>query len=75
MEITSENLTNLIFEIINLLVSKIFNSIDQTIYSLLDKITFIDENLVIKLFGSHSEPGIIMICNSLALGVFIYYSF
>ena len=80
MEITSENLTNLIFEIINLLVSKIFNSIDQTIYSLLDKITFIDENMLdsphfIKLFGSHSEPGIIMICNSLALGVFIYYSF
>ena len=78
MEITSESLTNLILEIINLLVSKVFNSIDQTMYTLLDKITFIDESVIqsnhyIKLFGDLSQPGLIIICNSLALGIFIYY--
>ena len=78
MEITSENLTNLIFEIINLLVSKIFNSIDKTIYSILDSITFIDKSMIqnphfTRIFGDSSEPGLILICNSLALGIFIYY--
>ena len=79
MEITSENLTNLIFEIINLLVSKIFNSIDKTIYSILDSITFIDKSMIqnphfTRILGDSSEPGLILICNSLALGIFIYYS-
>ena len=78
MEITSENLTNLIFEIINLLVSKIFNSIDKTICSILDSITFIDKSMIqnphfTRIFGDSSEPGLILICNSLALGIFIYY--
>ena len=78
MEITSENLTNLIFEIINLLVSKIFNSIDKTICSILDSITFIDKSMIqnphfTRIFGDSSEPGLILICNSLAHGIFIYY--
>ena len=43
MEYTSESLSELIFQVINNILTKLFASLDKTIYSLLDNITFIDE--------------------------------
>jgi hypothetical protein len=79
MEYTSESIAELIFEIINYILSKLFTSIDKTIYSLLDSITFIDESLIDnenlkKIIGENSSSGIILICNALVLGFFIFYA-
>ena len=46
MEYTSESLSELIFQVINNILTKLFASLDKTIYSLLDNITFIDENIL-----------------------------
>ena len=46
MEYTSESLSELIFQVINNILTKLFASLDKTIYSLLDNITFIDENFL-----------------------------
>lgn len=73
------NLTDLIFNSINELISKLFSSIDNSIYFLLDEITFITPNLIkntnfVKIIGTNSNNGILLICNSLILGFMLYYS-
>ena len=73
------NLTEIIFDSINELFEKLFSSIDNTIYSLLDEITFISPDLFSntsfeKILGTSSSNGILLICNSLVLGIIIYYS-
>jgi hypothetical protein len=78
MEYTSESLSELIFQVINNILTKLFASLDKTIYSLLDNITFIDENILEqenfkKIVGENSSSGIILICNALLLGFFIFY--
>ena len=79
MEEQTINLTEIILNSINELFSKMFSSIDNTIYSLLDDITFISPDLLSntsfqKILGTSSSNGIILICNSLVLGFIIYYS-
>ena len=78
MEYNSESLSELIFQVINNILTKLFASLDKTIYSLLDNITFIDENILEqenfkKIVGENSSSGIILICNALLLGFFIFY--
>lgn len=78
MEYTTESLSELIFQIINNILSKLFNSIDKTIYSLLDELTFIDESILEqsnleKILGENSSSGILLICNALVLGFFLFY--
>lgn len=73
------NLTDLIFNSLNELISKLFSSIDNSIYSLLDNITFItpdflETNSFIKILGSSNNNGILLICNSLVFGFILYYS-
>lgn len=73
------NLTELIFNSLNELISKLFSSIDNSIYSLLDEITFITpdflkDNSFIKILGNSSNNGILLICNSLVFGFLLYYS-
>ena len=80
MEYTTESLTELIFGVINNIFAKLFNSIDNTVYSMLDEITFIDKDILaqrnfVKIFGTSSTSGILLIANSLLLGFFIYYAF
>lgn len=75
---TTINLTDLIFNSINELFTKLFSSVDNTIYSLLDNIIFIDinilsESLFQKILGT-SNNGILLICNSLIFGIILYYS-
>lgn len=73
------NLTDLIFNSLNELISKLFSSIDNTIYSLLDDITFVTPNLLKsssfqKILGTSSTNGILLICNSLVFGFMLYYA-
>lgn len=73
------NLTEIILKSINELFSMIFSSIDNTIYSSLDKLTFIDSTILStgnfqKILGQSANDGILLICNSLILGFIIYYA-
>ena len=73
------NLTDIIFNSLNELFSKFFSSIDNSIYSLLDNITFITPELIKnnsfnKIIGTSSDNGILLICNSLVFGFILYYS-
>ena len=71
--------TNSILEIINNIFGNIFSSVDNSIYELLDKITFINSSIIennsfSKLFGTKSTEGILLICNALILGIIIFYA-
>lgn len=73
------NLTTLILDAINELFSMIFSSIDNTIYSTLDDITFINSNIISEenfqnILGQTPNEGILLVCNSLILGFIIYYA-
>lgn len=74
-----ETPANTIADIINELFGNIFSSIDNSIYELLDKITFINSDIIdnssfSKLFGTKSTEGILLICNALILGIIIFYA-
>lgn len=77
-----ENQTNIaqtIIDTINSIFETLFASIDNNLYSILDKITFIDSNILNdknfeNIFGSSTSNGILLIANSLLLGFIIYYS-
>lgn len=71
--------SNAVLQTINELFGNIFSSIDNSIYELLDKITFInsdivDSNSFSKLFGTSSTNGILLVCNALILGIIIFYA-
>lgn len=79
MEEEKINLTELILTSINELFSQMFSSIDNTIYSTLDHLTFINtdilkNNFFQNILGNSASEGILLICNSLILGFIIYYS-
>ena len=72
------SLSSSIIDSINDIFSNLFSSVDNGIYDILDKITFIDSKIIekdsfIKLFGNDSTSGILLICNSLILGIFLFY--
>lgn len=73
------NLTELILKTINELFGNLFSSIDNSLYSVLDSIVFIDStitknNSFANIIGTNSTEGLILICNSLVLGFIIYFS-
>lgn len=73
------NLTELIFNSINEIFLKLFSSIDNTLYTLLDDLVFISTDIfsnssLQKIIGESSNQGILLICNSLILGFILYYS-
>lgn len=76
MEASQIDYSQIIIETLNKLFSGLFASIDNSIYSMLDHITFISENIFEdKLLKSILNPfsGIIIIANSLLVGFVIYY--
>lgn len=78
MEASQIDYSQIIIETLNKLFSGLFASIDNSIYSMLDHITFISENIFEdKLLKSILNPfsGIIIIANSLLVGFVIYYCF
>lgn len=77
--ITSDNMANVIITTINTILDNLFSSIDNTLYSVLDDITFIssdilDNSYFQKLLGISATSGILIIANSLLFGFLIYFS-
>lgn len=75
----NSNLTTSIIETINFIFETLFSSIDTTIYSVLDELTFIDKNILNnsifqKIFGSTGNNGLLVIANSLLVGFSLYYA-
>lgn len=79
METTQLNITQLISTSINSLISNLFSSIDENIYTVLDKITFVNSNIITdsffkSIYGTPTSIGILLIANSLLVGLIIFYS-
>lgn len=78
MESEQINIVDTITQTINNLFSNLFSSIDNSLYSVLDDLLFInvdilDNKYLSMIFGS-SSSGLILICNSLLIGFCLYYS-
>lgn len=76
----SSNITQIIIDTINSIFETLFASIDNNLYSVLDKITFVNSDILNdqnfeKLFGTSTSNGILLIANSLLLGFILYYGF
>ena len=77
-----ENTTDIsktIIDTINSIFQNLFSSIDNTLYSLLDDITFVSPDILNdtnfeNIFGTSSTNGILLIANALLLGFIIYYA-
>lgn len=77
--LTSDNMANIIITTINTILENLFSSIDNTLYSVLDDITFISADILNtsyfqKILGMSASSGILIIANSLLLGYLIYFS-
>ena len=80
MEQTQEGISQIIIGVINSIFSKMFNAVDNTVYAMLDRIVFVDKSVIeeksfVKMYGEGGQSGILLICNSLLLGFFVYYAF
>lgn len=79
MEEQKLNLTDAIYQSLNDIFSKLFSSIDNSIYSLLDSLCFIDNavlknSAISKLLGNNASEGFLLICNALVIGFILYYA-
>ena len=75
----SIDVTQLIIDTINNIFNSIFSSIDNNLFSVLDYITFIDEDIISTsyfktLFGTSISNGILLISNSLVISFLLFYS-
>ena len=75
---TSTEITEIITQTINSILNNFVGSIDNSLYSILDDITFISQDIVKdsyfeKLLGTNSNNGILLISNSLLIGFVLYY--
>ncbi len=73
------SLTNTIIQTINSIFQTLFSSIDNSVYKILDKITFVDSSILTdsifeKLFGTNSSNGLLLVANSLLFGFSLYYA-
>lgn len=79
MENTSSNITEIIIQTINTLFSQLFSSIDNQIYSILDKLTFISpailkDSYISNVISNQIMQNLIIIANSLLIAFLLYYS-
>jgi hypothetical protein len=73
------NLTDAIYQSLNDIFSNLFSSIDNSIYSLLDNLCFINSDIlnnsaISKLVGNDATNGFLLLCNALVLGFVLYYA-
>ena len=73
------NITQIIIDTINTILGNLLISIDNNLYSVLDEITFINSNILKdknfeNIFGTSTSNGILLIANSLLLGILLYFS-
>ena len=77
---TSSNITQTIIDTINNIFNNLFSSLDNNLYSILDKLLFINENFLNDTFlenllGNSISKSLLIISNSLLIGFIIYYCF
>ncbi len=77
---TTTDLSQTIINAINSIFKTLFSSIDNSLYSVLDEITFITPSIIYDsnfeiLFGSSTQNGILILSNSILIGFLLYYSF
>lgn len=75
---SQNDIVNIIIETINTIFSNIFSSIDNSIYSNLDNITFLDASIIQnsffeKLLGSSGRTGLIYLTDAMLLGISMFY--
>lgn len=75
----NSNITEIIINTINTILGNLFSSIDNNLYSLLDYITFINSDILKdknfeNIFGTSTSNGILLIANSLLLGIILYFA-
>lgn len=80
MEYSSTNITETIINTINNIFTSLFSSIDNNLYSILDRLLFIDERILEnsffeKLLGNSITTSLLIIANSLLVGFSLYYGF
>lgn len=78
MENTTD-ITQVIINTINTIFGNLFSSIDNNLYDVLDKVTFISSDILRdsnfeNIFGNSASNGILLISNSLLLGFLLYYA-
>lgn len=78
MENEQLNIVEIITQTINNLFSNLFSSVDNSLYSILDDLLFIKADILedkyLNLILGSSSSGIILICNSLLIGLCMYYA-
>lgn len=75
----STNITQIIIDTINTIFETLFSSIDNSLYAILDDITFINSDILQdknfeNLFGTSASNGILLIANSFLLAFILYYA-
>lgn len=73
------NITQTIIDTINSIFESLLSSIDNNLYNVLDKLTFIDSNILYdknfeSIFGTSTTNGILLIANSFLLAIILYFS-
>lgn len=73
------DITKIILDTINSLCHSLFSSIDNTIFSLLDEITFINSditetNYLERIMGTNINTGLLVLANSLLIAFVLYYA-
>lgn len=73
------NIAQIIIDTINTILGNLFGSIDNNLYSILDDISFISSDILDdknfeNIFGTSASNGILLIANSLLLGIILYFS-
>ncbi len=75
----SSNISTIVINTINTIFKNLFSSIDTSLYSILDELTFIDSNILNdkyfgSIFGTSAANGILLISNSLLIGFILYFA-
>jgi len=76
---SNEEITINIINTINNIFDNLFSSIDTNLYRELDKLVFVNPELLNdrffgKIFGTSAQNGMLLIANSLLIGIVIYYA-
>lgn len=75
----NSNVTETVITTINTIFENLFSSIDNNLYEILDKITFVSQDILKdkyfdKILGTSTTNGILLIANSLLIGFLLYYA-
>ena len=78
MENTTINLSDLVCDSLNTIFFKLFSSLEDTVYSNLDNILYIDSDILNnfkfqQLFGTDSTNGLLLLANSYIIGIVLFY--